>query len=58
MSENKRIYIPPANESEKLNDPKMLKGADFSINWNTEMDTAKRIASTEKLLKWIKRLYV
>tara|TARA_Y100000296_G_scaffold81445_1_gene108622 strand:- start:870 stop:1463 length:594 start_codon:yes stop_codon:yes gene_type:complete len=53
-----RVYFPPANEAERRNDP-LLKGeADFLLKWKTEENQTKKIISAEKLLKWVKRLYV
>lgn len=56
--DNDRVYIKAMNQSEKRNDPIMRDKADFALNWNTYEDSSQRVASTEKLLKWIKRLYV
>jgi len=53
-----RFYMPPANEAEKINDPLVKNEADFKLNWKTEEEDIKKIISTEKLLKWVKKLYV
>ena len=55
---NERTYIKALNQSEKKNDPIMRDKADFALSWDTYNESSKRIASTQKLLKWIKRLYV
>jgi ABC-type dipeptide/oligopeptide/nickel transport system ATPase component len=55
---NERTYIKAMNPSEKRNDPIMRDKADFALSWNTYKDSSQRVASTEKLLKWIKHLYV
>ena len=55
---NERTYIKALNQSEKKNDPIMRRKADFVLNWNTYEDSSQRVASVEKLLKWIKHLYV
>jgi len=54
----KRIYIKAMNPSEKRNDPCMREKSDFALSWDTYDESSKRIASTEKLLRWIKKLYV
>jgi len=54
----KRIYIKAMNPSEKRNDPCMREKSDFALSWGTYDESSKRIASTEKLLRWIKKLYV
>ena len=56
--EGKRVFLAPINETERENDPKVKKQADFILNWKTEKDPTKRIISTQKLLKWVKKLYV
>jgi len=54
----KRVYIKAMNGSEKKNDPVMREKSDFALSWDTYTESSKRIASTEKLLSWIKQLYV
>ena len=54
----KRIFLPPVNETERENNPKVKRKADFILNWKTEKDPTKRIISTQKLLRWVKKLYV
>jgi hypothetical protein len=54
----KRVYIKAMNGSEKKNDPVMREKSDFALSWDTYTESSKRIASTEKLLRWIKQLYV
>ena len=54
----KRIFVPPANEAEKENDPKVRAEADFILNWPTEYDNNLKIFNCKKLLNWIKRIYV
>ena len=53
-----RAYILPANEAERRNDPLIRREADFLLKWKTEEDPTKKIISVEKLLKWVKKLYV
>jgi len=53
-----RVFVPPANEAEAENDPKVKKDADFILNWATEEEQVKRIFNCEKLLKWLKNIYV
>jgi hypothetical protein len=53
-----REYLPPANEAERQNGPLVKCEADFILNWKSEKDDTKKIISTEKLLKWVKKLYV
>jgi hypothetical protein len=54
----KRIYMPPANDTETINDPLVKEVADFKLNWRTEKEDVKKIISAQKLLKWVKKLYV
>ena len=54
----KRVFFSPANEEERRNDPLVKKESDFALNWKTEEDQTKKIISAEKLLKWVKKLYV
>ena len=54
---NKRIFIPPANEAEAKNDPELIKKADFVLNWPTESEDNLKILNCQKLLKWIKAMY-
>tara|TARA_B100000287_G_scaffold383082_1_gene388621 strand:+ start:66 stop:659 length:594 start_codon:yes stop_codon:yes gene_type:complete len=53
-----RIFFPPANETEKENDPLVRKDADFRLNWKTQEDETKKIISASQMLKWVKKLYV
>ena len=53
-----RAHILPANEAERRNDPQIRREADFLLKWKTEEDPTKKIISAEKLLKWVKKLYV
>jgi len=53
-----RDYFLPANEAEKRNDPLIKRESDFLLKWRTEENQIKKIISAEKLLKWVKRLYV
>ena len=54
---NKRVFIPPANEAEAKNDPELIKKADFVLNWPTERENNLKILNCEKLLKWVKAMY-
>jgi len=53
-----RVYFPPVNEAERTNDPGLKREADFLLKWKSEKDQTKKIISAEKLLKWVKKLYV
>ena len=53
-----RVYFPPANETEMVNDSLVRKKADFILNWKSEKNDTKKIISASKLLKWVKKLYV
>ena len=53
-----RDYFLPVNEAEKRNDPLIKRESDFLLKWRTEENQIKKIISAEKLLKWVKRLYV
>tara|TARA_R100001129_G_scaffold151687_1_gene113934 strand:+ start:841 stop:1449 length:609 start_codon:yes stop_codon:yes gene_type:complete len=54
---NKRIFLPPANQAESKNDPLVKREADFILNWPQEKDEIKQILNCEKLLKWLKNIY-
>ena len=54
---NKRIFLPPANQAEAKNDPLVKREADFVLNWPREKDATKQILNCEKLLKWLKNIY-
>jgi len=54
---NKRIFLPPANQAENKNDPLVKREADFILNWPQEKDETKQILNCEKLLKWLKNIY-
>ena len=54
---NKRIFLPPANQAEAKNDPLVKREADFILNWPREKDATKQILNCEKLLKWLKNIY-
>jgi len=53
----KRVFIPPANEAEMINDPKVKADSDFVLNWPTEHDNNIKIFNCKKLLNWIKNIY-
>ncbi len=53
-----RMYFPPANETEKENDPLVKSESDFILNWKSEKDDTKKIISASQMLKWVKKLYV
>ena len=53
----KRVFVPPANDAEMKNDPKLLDKADFILNWPTEHDNNLRIFNCKRLLNWIKDIY-
>ena len=53
-----REYFPPANEAERQNGPLVKCEADFILNWKSEKNDTKKIISTSRLLKWVKKLYV
>ncbi len=54
----KRTFFPPVNDAERKNNPKVKGKADFILNWKTEKNLIKRIISAQKLLEWVKKLYV
>ena len=56
--ELERVYLKPANEEEKRNDPLVRKESDFCLSWKTQRDQTKKIISASSLLKWVKKLYV
>ena len=56
--DGKRVFMPPANETEEMNDPLVKKDADFKFYWKTEKEDVKKIISASELLKWVKKLYV
>ena len=53
-----RSYFLPANEAEKTNDPRLKAEADFVLKWKSDKEQIKKVISAEKLLKWVKKLYV
>jgi hypothetical protein len=53
----KRVFVPPANEAERENDPKVKAESDFILNWPTEHDSNLKIFNCKKLLNWIKNIY-
>tara|TARA_R110000824_G_scaffold69822_2_gene179696 strand:- start:11832 stop:12425 length:594 start_codon:yes stop_codon:yes gene_type:complete len=53
-----RVYFPPANEAENRNEPLLKEEASFLLKWKTEENETKKIISAEKLLRWLKKLYV
>ena len=56
--EGQRIFMPPANKAEEMNDPLVKKDADFRFYWKTQEESVKKIISAGELLKWVKKLYV
>tara|TARA_R110001599_G_scaffold262677_4_gene463284 strand:+ start:54 stop:647 length:594 start_codon:yes stop_codon:yes gene_type:complete len=56
--DGKRVFMPPANKTEEMNDPLVKKDADFRFYWKTEKEDVKKIISASELLKWVKKLYV
>ncbi len=57
IENNRRVFLPPANETELKNDLLVKKEADFILNWPFEKDKTKQILNCEKLLKWVKNIY-
>ena len=53
-----RIFMPPANDTETVNDPLVKRDADFKFYWKTEKNDKNKIISASHLLKWVKKLYV
>jgi len=53
-----RIFMPPANDTETVNDPLVKRDADFKFYWKTEKNDTNKIISASHLLKWVKKLYV
>ncbi|REK60368.1 MAG: hypothetical protein DWQ49_06045 [Bacteroidetes bacterium] len=52
---NQRTFVEPANETERINDPKIRDAADFSFNWPTfEEDYERRcLPYVEKFVQWM-----
>ena len=53
-----RVFMPPANDTETVNDPLVKRDADFKFYWKTEKNDTNKIISASHLLKWVKKLYV
>lgn len=51
------IFIPPANEEEKINDPILKSQSDLSICWKTTDDSQQRYEFVEPMLVKIKECY-
>lgn len=51
------IFIPPANEEEKINDPILKSQSDLSICWKTTDDAQQRYEFVEPMLLKIKEYY-
>ena len=58
LSEGKRVFLKPANSAEDKNNPRLIKKADFLLNWPHEEDETKQITNCSVLLKWLKKNYV
>tara|TARA_R110000751_G_C13580756_1_gene459801 strand:- start:209 stop:709 length:501 start_codon:yes stop_codon:yes gene_type:complete len=58
QANGKRVYFPPANDSEKANNNLVKKESDFILNWKSEEEETKKISSASQMLKWLKKLYV
>ena len=56
--EGARVFMPPANDTERVNDPLVKRDADFKFYWKTEKNDTNKIISASHLLKWVKKLYV
>ena len=52
---NERTFVEPANETERINDPKIRDAADFSFNWPTfDGDYERRcLPYVEKFVQWM-----
>ena len=53
-----RVFMPPGNDTERINDPLVKEAADFKLAWKTQKEDVKKIISAQKLLKWVKKFYV
>ena len=51
------IFIPPANEEEKNNDPILKNNADISVFWKTTDSKNERITYIKESLEKIKNIY-
>ena len=56
--DGKRAFMPPANDTERINDPLVKRDADLKFYWKTQKDDINKIISASRLLKWVKKLYV
>jgi dephospho-CoA kinase len=56
--DGERVFMPPANDTEAVNDPLVKRDADFKFYWKTEKNDTNKIISASHLLKWVKKLYV
>lgn len=56
--DGERIFMPPGNDTERVNDPLVKEAADFKLAWKTQKEDVKKIISAQKLLKWVKKFYV
>jgi len=52
---NQRAFVEPANETERVNDPKIRDAADFSFNWPTFNEDYERrcLPYVEKFVQWM-----
>ena len=56
--DGERFFMPPGNDTERINDPLVKEAADFKLAWKTQKEDVKKIISAQKLLKWVKKFYV
>ena len=46
-------FIPPANEHEMINDPKIQKNADFIVQWPTMLGYAEELTTNPEMVKYV-----
>jgi hypothetical protein len=45
-------FIPPANDHEMINDPKIQKNADFIVQWPTMLGYAEELTTNPEMIKY------
>jgi hypothetical protein len=46
-------FIPPANDHEMINDPKIQKNADFIVQWPTMLGYAEELTTNPEMVKYV-----
>jgi len=46
-------FIPPANDHEMINDPKIQKNADFIVQWPTMLGYAEELTTNPEMIKYV-----